>query len=520
MKKTFLFSLFVTACSYNLYAQAGGTLDNTFGINGIVTNPNGTINDVANTMALQADGKIIVAGQSAADFCVRRYNTNGSLDNSFGTNGQVITSLSASQVDYALSIAIQSDGKIIVGGFSYQGVNDNDFSLVRYNPNGSLDNSFGINGKVTTNIPNQYSKKDHLAKILLHPNGKITAVGSSTDINGSGYCYTDIVKYNIDGSLDNTFGSGGIFFESHGLYNVSDAALLPNGNIIVSGLQPATDGLNNPIPGAFNIFLWDVFGNNNFSLTHTIQTNGLPLYYTVSTAKLAIQPDGKMFVAGNTKINGKIQFSLTKFNSNGTIDNTFGNGGAVYSSFISTYNSVQSVALQADGKIVLAGWDNNGNSFALARYTTAGIPDATFNSTGETSTNINTGEDQSASMAIQPDGKIIVAGYSISGANYDFALARYLSGPLIGIDEIKSETYISINPNPNNGVFILETSPSFHLGAVSIIEIYNILGKRIFSGQLYDDKNEIDLSKEKKGLYFYHIQNEKGGEKAGKIIIE
>jgi uncharacterized delta-60 repeat protein len=128
------------------FAQQPGNLDATFGTSGIVTTDFSSTNDNGAAAALQADGKIIVAGTTASDFALARYNTDGSLDNTFGVNGKVVTSI-AINGDQATSVAIQPDGKIIAGGVSYNVSSTlNDFALVRYNTDGSVDTSFGNNG--------------------------------------------------------------------------------------------------------------------------------------------------------------------------------------------------------------------------------------------------------------------------------------------------------------------------------------------------------------------------------------
>jgi uncharacterized delta-60 repeat protein len=165
----------------------------------------------AEEIKIQSDGKIVVAGYSETasitSFALARYNPDGSLDTSFGIGGKTTTSIEGNN-EYANSLVIQSDGKIIAAGYSLNQTgtrNDNDFALVRYNTNGSLDTSFGTGGKVTTAIGSGY---DNINTIAIQGDGKIVAAGYSDNING---IYTDfaLVRYNTNGSLDTSFGTGG-----------------------------------------------------------------------------------------------------------------------------------------------------------------------------------------------------------------------------------------------------------------------------------------------------------------------
>ena len=179
---------------------APGNLDTTFGIGGkVITDIGGS--DTAYDVAIQADGKIVVVGEtynSNGNFAVTRYNPDGSLDSSFGNSGKAIADF-ANQTDRAYSVTIQSDGKILIGGITYNG-NQTDAALVRYNSNGSLDTTFGNGGKVSTNFE---GKSEWIESIAVQPDGKIV-VGGSVDPNDFA-----LIRYNSDGSLDTSFGNGG-----------------------------------------------------------------------------------------------------------------------------------------------------------------------------------------------------------------------------------------------------------------------------------------------------------------------
>src|SRR5688572_21203171 len=207
-----------------------GALDASFGTNGKIIGPVNSGEMVGNDIALQPDGKIISIGYSFSSygFAVHRYNANGTLDASFGAGGVVITPFGG----YGASVAIQADGKIVIAGSSSSpGQSYSDFTVVRLLPDGSLDTSFGGTGKVITS----FGSNSRAGKVLVQADGKLVAVGEAYVGNNEGLA---LVRYNSDGSLDSGFGSGGKIV--HGVFNPSifwfgDAVLQPDGKIIASG---------------------------------------------------------------------------------------------------------------------------------------------------------------------------------------------------------------------------------------------------------------------------------------------
>ncbi|MFH1140349.1 MAG: delta-60 repeat domain-containing protein, partial [Chloroflexota bacterium] len=256
--------------------NADGSLDTSFGIGGKMTTDFGDSGDFVGLVAIQSDGKIVAAGQSDYDFALARFNADGSLDTTFGTSGKVTTDFGGD--DAGESMAIQSDGAIVMVGWSNAGGNA-DFALARYNANGSLDTSFGTGGKVTTD-----------------------------------------------------------------------------------------------------------FGGNSHGLS------------------VAIQGDGRIVVSGNAVVGSPSDFALARYNANGSLDTTFGAGGKVTTDFggAGGADSGNSVAIQSDGRIVVAGFSNAGgfNDFALARYNANGILDTTFGTGGKVTTDFE-GDDVGSSVAIQ-----------------------------------------------------------------------------------------------------------------------
>src|SRR5438046_7444429 len=229
---------------------AGGDLDPTFGTGGMVMTDLSRSTDIANAVAVQSDGKLVVVGQtyknndySTEDFAVARYNTDGTLDTTFGRGGKVRTDFPGLAA-VPSSVVIQPDGKIVVAGgafplFTFLG----DFKVVRYNPNGSLDRSFGSGGIVTTTFP----EGSYAFDVALQPDGKIIAAGTVfVDFNPGDISDTDfaLARYNSDGSLDTTFGNGGTVMTDYFGFEDDDFSVLiqPDGKIVAVGSpnNPAT----------------------------------------------------------------------------------------------------------------------------------------------------------------------------------------------------------------------------------------------------------------------------------------
>ena len=204
--------------------EVGGAIDNTFGTLGLVTTDFGGSVDRAFAMALQPDGKLVVVGDSDANFALARYNSDGSLDTGFGSAGKVITSFGG--IDQASAVILQPDGKILVAGQTDTGVSI-DFALARYMPDGSLDGAFGTGGHVTTNFTG--ASDDLAAAVVLQSDGKIV-VGGTSDDNFA------LARYTSGGILDSTFGGAGTVTTNLGGEDVLHAlALQPDGAIVAVG---------------------------------------------------------------------------------------------------------------------------------------------------------------------------------------------------------------------------------------------------------------------------------------------
>jgi uncharacterized delta-60 repeat protein len=355
--------------------QSNGSLDATFNAGGSLPGtlalPSGTIYDVA----LQGDGKIVTAGEipgttDTADFLLRRFNPDGSSDAAFGVNGVVTTAFKHGSYSNAIyAIAIQSDSKIVAVGVINFGWSSGSWAVARYNPNGSLDTTFGRSGWVTTSF-SAGSTRDEANAVAIQTNGQIVAAGQA-QVGDFG-----VARYNPNGSLDTSFGSAGKVLVDFG------------------GIDKAYD--------------------------------------------LALQGDGKIVVGGGSLASPTIDnLALARLNPSGSLDTGFGNGGRVaVNSPIgdSTIHAWNGISLQSDGKIVTVGGD--ASCVYVSRYNLNGSLDTTFARNGwqafwfnPASQDPNTGNgysDRGSDVVVQPaDGKILVVGgynYTLSGE--EFALAR------------------------------------------------------------------------------------------------
>src|SRR5438132_696290 len=322
-------------------AQAvDGDLDPTFGTGGMVMTDLNRSTDLANAVAIQSDGKLVVVGQtyknndySDEDFAVTRYNTDGTLDNTFGRGGKVRTDFPGLAA-VPSAVVIQPDGKIVVAGgafpqFTFAG----NFEVVRYNPNGSLDRSFGNGGIVTTTFP----EGSYAFDVALQPDGKIVAAGT--------------------------------VFGDHNFDRAQSAALQSDGKIVAAGFAISQNGLSEN----FAVARYTANG----VLDTTFSRDGITQIdfgnCCQSAYQVLLQSDGKIITVGypNTE-DSDSDFLLARLNPRGSLDPTFGVGGRVRTSFGDLNGGANGAALQSDGKIVAVGFQatfsNQGSNFALARY--------------------------------------------------------------------------------------------------------------------------------------------------------
>ncbi len=498
-----LLSLSIALNHFECQGQAG-SLDNSFDTDGKVTTDFAGMADIGCSMAIQADGKLVVLGETWCvfnyDFGFARYNVDGSLDNTFDGDGMLIFDFGSNFHDYPHAIAIQPDGKILAAGGSFNGA-ETEFSLVRLNTDGTLDITFDGDGKVVTSV-DVYD--DYANAIAIQPDGKIVLVGASP--SGSYDCF-GVVRYNTDGSLDNTFDGDGkltIGWGSSALNaKASSVAVQPDGKIVVVG------------------FVWSwppdiedyaiVRFNTDGSLDNTFDGDGkLTTNFGVMNElgyAIAIQPDGKILFAGQSWLGSDGDFSVVRYNTDGSLDITFDGDGSASTSGGAPIEA-RSLIIQPDAKIVLSGHETNGSDYdiVVTRFNSDGSLDNTFDGDGTTTTDIGT-TDEAFSTVIQPDGKIVVAGGSYNGTDFDFVLVRYLNDDVTEVNETNVYPQFGISPNPSDGLFNIHSDIPF-----SAVEISNALGEIIYSEIFSQDFNgnplyqtSLDLRNQEQGIYFVRV---------------
>ena len=422
--------------------SSAGVPDASFGTGGVVTTAAGAGTSYGAAVALQPDGKLVMVGDgyngaaNQYDFLLTRFNADGTVDTGFGKDGVVTTDFQSGSNDYGAAIAVQSDGKIVAAGRSNKGA-ARDFGLARYNADESLDTGFGSGGTVTTDFA---SGEDRPYAVAIQPDGKIVVVGYAN--NGSDNDFA-IARYTADGSLDSSFHGDGKVVTALGSGNdrARAVAVRPDGKIVVGG----------GIGGDFAVARYNADGSLDASFGGDANNDNTPDGYVTTTLSsaddtalaVALQPGGEIVAAGAATVGGDYDFAVARYTADGAPDTSFGTvGGSARTGYATTPMSddrdiAYGVLLRGDGTIVVTGWAGSTAGgvdrpldFALARYTADGSLDTGFGAGGRVITPIGPGDDRAYGAALQPDGKIVLAGYAHSGKAYEFALARYHGGEL------------------------------------------------------------------------------------------
>ncbi len=322
-------------------------------------------------MTIQPDGRILVVGETRVgaqdDFAVNRYLTDGSLDTSFGGDGKVSTDFGGA-VDRAYAALVQPDGRIVVAGHAAVPTPlgpDNDFAVARYTGAGALDGSFGGDGRVSLNIG---GRTDLAYAAALQPDGRILVAGRVAD-GGGDNPDIGVVRLDSDGGLDASFGDGGVVRTDFGS--------------------------------------WD------------------------EASDIALQTDGRILVATQSVVVGNFVLAVARYGADGDIDSGFGTGGLATAALSTLGDYAREVAVQADGRIVLVGQTSNLMlpDFAIARFGADGELDPGFDGDGMLGLDFFGSFDGAECVAIQPDGKIVAAGFARNGTATGLGMVRLLPGP-------------------------------------------------------------------------------------------
>lgn len=391
------------------------SLDPMFGTAGITSTPFPYYGSAARVV-IQPDGRIVAAGQDAyGDFALTRYTTNGALDTSFNGTGKVTTMPSGSCSGQARALALQQDGKIVAAGTSCPNFNSiRNFTVYRYNTDGSLDTTFGSSGKVTINFSAGASE----AYAVAVQGSSIWVAGYA----GSGFA---LARLTSSGMLDYSFGSGTGMVTTPvgtGTAFANSLAIQADGKPVLAGYASSSGTVFALTRYTTSGALDTTFGTGGKVLTHVAGTSSGNGALAMS---VAIQSDGKIVAGGYAKstASGYYQLAVARYTSAGALDSTFGAGtGCVLTAVGSSDAIGNDVAIDANGGIIIGGYATAGSyrQLALNRYDSSGNQDYSF---GPVTTTVGSANAAILGIALQSDGKIIAAGYGNSPTT--FVVARY-----------------------------------------------------------------------------------------------
>lgn len=489
MNKLYSLVLLLAVTSLS-YAQSG-VLDTSFGTNGFVnTVVNGTYNYSKGSI-VQPDGKIVVVGQAGEASTYKafatRYNTDGTLDTSFGTNGSQVVAVGPVK-SFATDVALQADGKIVVSGYTWDDVTG-DIFVIRFNADGTFDNTFGSDG-----ISIADNSTDVSETVAIQNDGKIL-VGGYTDDNFT------VARFNTDGTIDTSFGANGWSMAQFGSPSYTrDLALQADGKIVLSGFA---------IGSVYQFAAARL--NADGTIDNTFGTNGMVAFNIGSGndfgEAVAVQNDGKILIGGHKWISNiglKHDLAVVRLNADGSFDNTYGNNGVAIARIVDGSNYADDILLQPDGKVIIAGYTvlNNAYDLAMARFNTDGSLDNTFGTDGMVNTDFNGREDYASAIALQPDHKIILAGNSFDNGASEILVARY-DNIILGTENFQNVEF-RLYPNPANEQITIELSDA---SSNYQVEIFDILGKKVFASQIQKIGN-INVSALASGTYLVKLNSD------------
>ncbi|MFN7847392.1 MAG: T9SS type A sorting domain-containing protein [Bacteroidota bacterium] len=467
MKKIFCFSIVLITIAITLFAQPG-SVDIYFNPGSGINNPVTGVFEL-DCILIQSDGKIIIGGffstfNGAPARCIARLNSNGSLDNTF---------MQGTGANNAIACAsMQSDGKIIIGGLFTNFNGSNRYRIARLNVNGTLDSTFNPGST------NSFGNNDVVRHTSIQSDGKVIVCGRFTDY--SGYPSINFCRLNSDGSFDHTFQNGTVVNSG-----INISSIQSDGKIIIGGSVTNYNGT--PINR-----LARLFADGSLDTTFNVATE-INMTYSVNCS--LIQNDGKIIIGGDfSYTNGITAQHIARLNTDGSLDTTFNPGTGAD-------NVITKISTQSDGKILISGYFTSYNGIArksIARLNADGSIDTTFSPGTGTGTAQNTWV---YCTAIQSDGKIIVGGNfnSFNGTARN-GVARLQND--ITLDLKSEDNNINLFPNPTQGMFTMQFGEIID----ATVNIYNCTGQLISKQKnMSENSLEINLSDQPNGLYIVEV---------------
>ncbi len=456
MKRLILSSILCSAF-YNACVAQSAYLDTTFAHTGIALNRPDTTTRGSTLcgVAVLADGKILVSGEVNNRIKALRYTPSGQLDSSFGINGMFDAGFSS----VCAGIAVQPDGKaILVGSTAYAtGPTGADFLTIRLKNNGQPDSSYGINGIATVDFA---ADEDHAYAIALQADGKILITGDATDS-------VAMARLLPVGSLDSSFGVNGKVTTFTGRFSGRSKAvrIAPDGRIVLGGYAYL-----DRVGLSFIAIRYLTNGTVDTTFNHT----GLVMCNAGNTYNygkaMQVLPDGKVVLAGTGTFSvGGSNFVLARYNTDGSFDTTFGQGGIVTLDYDGDEEDALALALLPNGKLAIAGYATIGSEIDMetVRLNSDGSIDSAFGLNGKITTDVHGEIDIARAIAVQPDGKIVLAGHSSTGSFNDLCIVRYISFRDVSLPQtIYDASQLSIFPNPTSGSLSINNKTGMLVTAV------------------------------------------------------
>ena len=481
------------------------SLDTTFGANGYQFEYGVFSGNYKTASVLLANQQIIVAGtkNASTEFYVSKYNTDGSFDTSFGTNGfgSTTTSSIANQKESVYTIALQQDGKIVIAGksdinSSLSGFYYNAF-LARLNADGTLDATFGNNGYVKTELG---SNEDFINDIFITNTNTIYAVSHSID--GTGKNTAQVLKYNTNGSLDSSFGSNGILnITSTDELSLTTIFVQSDNSILLSGSK--TDTANN------KDFLLTKL-NSDGSFDTSFGSNGKVITdfgYLNETINNFVVTDSKIIATGTISSTSFLpHIGIASYNFDGTLDTSFSTDGKIIetpdnSNYSTCFGT--DLNIMPNGKLLVSGnaIGNNNYDLILVSYNTDGTKDTNFGSSGQYLHQNSTLQEFSNNVLILNNEKILTIGVKTSSANTSpqTMLVRFKDAFTLSTDNFELNSSIEIYPNPTHDLLKINSKTN-----INKITLYSITGKLI---KTYKASNMISIGSLKTGTYIIEVSN-------------
>ncbi|MFM9055142.1 MAG: T9SS type A sorting domain-containing protein [Bacteroidota bacterium] len=471
-------------------AQAGA-LDVTFDSDGISTLNPGTLHDVVYAIDIQADQKTVFTGIAritsttgfTSDLVIGRLKTDGSRDSTFANNGFYNFASTGGSV-FGYDVKIQPDGKIVAcGGYSVTAANT-DFIVIRLNSDGSIDTSFG--GGDGISILPVGSSEDYAYDLELLPNGKILLAGESS-VPGFTYKRGVVMCLLPDGTLDNSFGTGGFTTVQLG-GNTEDSfkcmSVLASGKIIVAGYSYINNNENVLMAGF----------NPNGTLDPAFALNGIYSGTNMSQAFDMAVDGNAVYLSGRISNTGGFDLGICCFDTTGALTTSFGSNGTV----LANYNPIDAglgITIQPDGKILCVGTSGQGGfgnrDMFITRYLPTGNIDPSFANNGYVIIPVTANFEEASCVALQADGKIMLAGFA-AFANNDMVFMRLTNDLTVGLASSPQRSDISVYPMPVSGSTLwIKSTTGFD--SSSLVELFDLQGRRVASHETENASSLIEF---------------------------